>query len=153
MIPKKIVLHHSLTKDQLLPDWGNIRHYHMVEKKWINIGYHFGIEKVYHKIKHMDEDCIGQEYEIFLGRMLNKKGAHCKSKGYNHFSLGICLIGNFDIVRPSNKQLFLAVRLVKSLLNTFSLTKEDVVGHREVANDGRTCPGSKFNMDYFRSLL
>jgi len=140
MKPEKIVIHHSLTKDSGSVSWGAIRRYHEMKKNWIDIGYHFGIEKV------------NGTYEILMGRMMNQAGAHCRAKGFNQFSLGICLVGNLDEKMTTGIWLG-AFRLVHSLMDVFGLKPEDVVGHREVADDGRTCPGMLFDLDDFREKL
>jgi len=134
MIPTSIILHHSLTKDGETVSWGAIRHYHTIEKGWNDIGYHYGIEKV------------GHDHEIFVGRMMTEQGAHCH--GHNDYSLGICFIGNFDAEPPPSVQWDLGVRLVRSLLNVFSIEKMFVYPHRKFA-PWKTCPGRQFDTKQF----
>ncbi len=134
MIPKKIILHHSLTKDSKTVSWNAIRKYHLA-KGWDDIGYHYGIEK------------IGLRYEILVGRLMNVHGAH--TKGQNNSSIGICLVGNFDINPPHFEQWNLAVSLVQSLCEVLFLTRTSVFGHTEFA-PYKTCPGKLFNMNKFK---
>ena len=138
MIPKYIILHHSLTKDSGTVSWGAIRDYHTRTLGWTDIGYHAGIE------------LVGDNYEILLGRMLNVPGAH--TKGMNHLSLGICFIGNFDISPVPREQWDKGVQLVKSLKEIFNIPINHVQGHRDYANY-KSCPGKQFDMNQFRKAL
>ena len=136
MLPKKIILHHSLTKDSGTVSWGAIRRYHL-NKGWANIGYHWGIEK------------INGHYEILLGRFEDEQGAHCKS--HNQDSLGICFIGNFDLRPPTPKQFELGVNLVKVLITKYGIKPNFVFGHNHFSS--KTCPGKLFDIEKFRRFL
>lgn len=136
MIPAKIILHHSLTKDSKTVSWGAIRRYHTKTLGWADVGYHFGIE------------LIGDEYEIFVGRLLTVSGAH--TRGHNGDSIGICFVGNFDKAAPAEKLWRIGVRFVRSLLVIFDLTWRDIYGHREFAGY-KSCPGDQFDIKKFRS--
>jgi len=163
-MPDAIVLHHSLTRDGATVSWPAIRKYHTsykcegysvdpdqvpaliaqgapVTPPWSDIGYHIGIE------------LVDQHYEILIGRMLDAPGAHCPAGGMNRRALGILFVGNFDLAPPPLDQLALGLRLVRSLQQLFAIPTERVFGHREVARDGRTCPGKYFNLPQFRSDL
>lgn len=133
----KIILHHSLTKDSETVSWGAIRRYHVQERGWRDIGYHFGIE------------LVGDFYEIFVGRSIKTPGAH--TKGQNLTSIGICFVGNFDIIAPPLPQVERGIYLVKSLLEEFNLGPLDVYGHRNFAS--KSCPGTQFDMNKFHNLL
>ena len=137
MKPEKIILHHSLTKDSKAVSWGAIRRYHMGDLGWQNIGYHFGIED------------INGQYEILLGRMLNRNGAHCQ--GMNGRSLGVCFVGNFDYAPPPPDQWARGLELVKWLLHQYGLKVSDVEPHRKYAK--KTCPGRLFDIGLFRDEL
>ena len=134
MTPKNIIIHHSLTRDGLTVSWDDIRRYHIEVNGWRDIGYHFGIELI---------DSTGN-YEILLGRFPNERGAHCIPR--NHDSIGICLIGNFDLAPPEKEQWDKAVSLCDWLCETYHI--ERILGHGEA--DDRSCPGRYFDMDKFR---
>ena len=138
MKPEYIVLHHSLTKDSKTVSWAAIRRYHTHCLGWVAIGYHFGIE------------LVGNGYEIIMGRMMNKIGAHCK--GVNDRSWGICFVGNFDEEPPENSMLIVGLNLVRSLLAISDLNKDRVVEHNYFAKY-KTCPGKLFPIEDFIKAL
>lgn len=139
MIPEKIILHHSLTEDSGTVSWNAIRKYHVLELGWRDIGYHFGVE------------FLRDRHEILVGRMPNEQGAHCKE--HNEKSLGICFIGNYDLEQLPGDALVLGVRLVQYLRDLYHIPVREVIGHREAIGGWKSCPGSKFDLDYFRWLL
>ncbi len=133
-----IILHHSLTKDSGTVSTQAIRNYHVFDRGWRNIGYHYIIE-------------IVNDYpEIFVGRMMTETGAH--TRGLNQKSIGICIVGNFDKKKPSKILWNKAIKLVKSLKIVFNIPIDNVIGHREYKKT-KSCPGFKFNMDKFREDL
>jgi len=138
--PKNIVLHHSLTKDGKTVSWGTIRDYHKKVLGWDDIGYHFGIE------------LVDEHYEILMGRMISEIGAHCPRESMNRNSIGICLIGNFDLIEPSIFIWTLGLKLVRQLMTSFGINLTHIHGHREFANY-KTCPGKHFDLDLFRREL
>lgn len=160
MIPKAIILHHSLTKDSGTVSWGAIRRYHMsyayegniiskqdadeliikgypVKLPWDDIGYHFGVEFVL------------DQYEILMGRMPNIPGAH--TVGFNNKSLGICMVGNFDVTEPPKGIWDTTLKLCHYLTEAFSISPSAVYGHRDWAN--KSCPGKLFDLNKFRDDL
>jgi len=136
---KYLICHHSLTKDGATVSWSAIRRYHIIDLEMVDIGYQYGIE------------LVGSDFETLVGRMLNEDGAHCKQQGMNHKSIGICFIGNYDLIVPPPKMIDAGVRLVKSLMEVFHIPKENVRGHRDFAP--KSCPGLKFDMEQFRERL
>lgn len=160
MIPKQIILHHSLTKDNQTVSWGAIRKYHKsyayngkiiskeeadyciasgqhVKKPWKDIGYHFGIE------------LIDNSYEVLIGRMPNVQGAHCR--GHNKDSIGVCFIGNYDVKTPSKEMINKGVSLITYLCEVYGISSDHIYGHREFAS--KTCPGTHFDLDDFKSQV
>lgn len=125
------VIHHSFP---LLRDSGTMRalqDIHRNTRRWADIGYHFGI------------DGAGNVYE---GRDIRVRGASVA--GYNTGTLGIVLMGNFEIESPSHAQLVALQRLLYWLKQAYSLTH--LAGHYEF-NPTTVCPGA--NMRPYLSLL
>lgn len=144
MKPEYIVIHHSLTEDGKTVNWQAIREYHINTQKWLDVGYHYGIE------------LVNERYEILKGRMDNIAGAHCL--GFNDCSIGICCIGNFDETEPSPEMMGLLVKLVKSLMAIYNIPVDKVIGHwQSYELRGRkiekTCPGNKLSIWSLRKAL
>lgn len=144
--PEEIIIHHSLTSDnQILSDIEAIRKYHIETNKWKDIAYHFVIESVANTTKE-------NKIELITARPINIEGSHCI--GHNHNSIGVCLIGNFDLVTPSEEMINVLVnRCLKPYMEIFHIPVVDVKGHREIMRDGRTCPGKLFDLDKLRGRL
>ena len=161
MKPENIIIHHSLTKDSGTVSWGPIRKYHMsyvyngniiteqqaqelinlghtVKKPWKAIGYNFGIE------------LIDDTYEILLGRMANESGAH--TIGRNHDSIGICCVGNYDLIPPPEPLLLSLRTLCRFLMVQYGIPVENVYGHRTFASY-KSCPGNLFDVEKFKQRL
>ena len=141
-IPKRVIIHHSLTKDSSTVSWGAIRKYHIQTMKWAGIGYHAGVELV----------MSGQEvnHEILMGRVWDRSGAHCKHHNYN--SLGICFVGNYDTIPPPKKMLITGARVIALWLRLFNLSINDVYSHHNF-DIYKTCPGTYFDMDYLKTCI
>lgn len=144
MNPEYIILHHSLTEDGQTVNWQAICKYHIETNGWNDVGYHYGLER------------IGDKYEILKGRMDNETGAHCL--GFNDKSIGICLIGNYDITPPSMEQYALLAKLVHSLMGIYGIKNDKIIGHFESYGlldkpIAKTCPGSRFSMNEFRRMV
>jgi N-acetylmuramoyl-L-alanine amidase len=134
----KIIIHHSLTKDGTVNDWKAIRRYHIEEKGWDDIGYHYGIENV------------GGKIVVQKGRAENVIGAHCL--GMNDKSIGICVVGNYDLTEPTEWALKVLVNLCTDICKRYSLNPEDIETHHKYANY-KTCPGTKFPMWKLRQMV
>jgi len=141
-IPKKIIVHHSLTKDSGSVSWGAIRKYHTQTLKWAGIGYHLGVELIISG----DEPC----YEALLGRMWDRSGAH--TRGHNHNSLGICFVGNYDNTPPRREMLETGAEVIALWLKLFSLSIDDIHSHHNF-NIRKSCPGTLFDMEQLRMLV
>jgi len=140
--PQKVICHHSLTKDSGSVSWGAIRKYHTQKMKWSGIGYHAGVELV----------LSGGEvnYEVLMGRMWDRSGAHCR--GQNSNSLGICFVGNYDKIPPPKKMLITGARIIAFWLRLFDLSLDDVYSHHNF-NIYKSCPGKQFDMEYLKTCI
>ena len=118
-------------------NWGAIRRYHVKQRGWRDIGYHYGIE------------LVDYDYEILVGRFESIAGAHVR--GHNKDTLGICVVGNWDKLKVPKQQWEKTVLLVQDILKRHNLTANDVYGHCEFAT--KSCPGKNFDMDKFRKDL
>ena len=134
-IPNKIIIHHSAGPDNLyLKDFDAIRNYHINVNKWKDIGYHYVIESV------------ANEYKIIPGRAESMEGAHCP--GQNQQSIGICVVGDFSDVEPTDAQYLTLVYCIKDIYKRYG--ELPIYGHRDFYNT--ECPG-KLNIYKVRNLV
>ena len=124
-----IAIHHSQNRK----GFQEIKDLHVHEYKWDDIGYHFVIDK---------------KGDILNGRNIEKIGAHVH--GYNDDSVGICLIGNFDIEIPNKEQINSLLKLINELKSKYDI--KEIKMHRDFPNANKTCPGKNFNLNSMRKL-
>ena len=127
----------------------DLRAYHMKPvsdggRGWSDIGYHF-VVKYY-----------GNTYSDIVeeGRPTTTMGA--QAQGFNARSLGICMVGNFDKIDPSQLQYAATVELIAALAIKYEVAVENILGHRETYDAlgqrrMKTCPGTRVDLDKFRS--
>jgi hypothetical protein len=87
-----------------------------------DIGYHYVIDP---------------QGTIWQGRPLNWQGAHVADQ--NPGNLGILVMGNFEVQRPTQAQLATCRRFVQSQMQRYSVPVGRVCTHRELAQTA--CPG------------
>ena len=139
LVREFIMVHHSLTKDGTTVSWPAIRRYHM-EQGWKDIGYHAGIE------------LVNDHLEALYGRPESEPAAACKEQRMNSRALHLCIVGNFDLVSPSDALLEFAARIVvKPWLHRYRLGVASIVGHRDFAHY-KSCPGTMFDLDRLRAM-
>jgi len=142
LVPRKIIVHHSATKDSGTVSWQAIRAYHIEEKHWTDIGYHAGVEWV--------QSAGRSGFEALYGRPTTLPGAH--TIGENNSSLAICFIGDYDAVEPSTEMLLVGVeRVIVPWCRVYHLGAEQIHGHRDYAS--KTCPGTLFDLDVLRAMV
>ena len=143
-----IVVHCS---DSIFGNVNHIRKWHL-ERKWRDIGYHFVVLNGFLYPDFYLSSMVGS---IECGRILNgdnviddnEKGAH--ALGYNHDSIGVCLIGKtqFPI-----KQLKSAIIFVADLVDFFKIETQNIKGHCETKySRAKSCPN--LDMDWFRQQV
>jgi len=136
--PEVIIIHHSLTRDNFtLDNFTAIKNYHMNTNKWRNIGYHRVIER--------DKGVL----VVKQGRKDTETGAHCKEKGMNSKSIGLCVVGNFDLAPPDDALLEFVAKEVIRLRSIYG--NIPVEPHNKYATY-KSCAGKLFPMDKLRSL-
>lgn len=135
-----IILHCSATKDSGTVSWNAIRRYHTDTRGWSDIGYHFGIEDV------------SGSLVIMIGRAINVQGAHCRAGGMNSHSIGICVVGDYDLEPPSPYRYSVTLDLLTKLCFIMSIPAENILGHREL-EVSKTCPGNSWDMNVIRASV
>jgi len=152
------MIHHSATPDGSTFSWKAIEKYHTswryngniitpqqaaeykkqgknVEAPWLDIGYHFGLENIDGRITGL------------IGRPLDMDGAHCQ--GMNDKSIGVCVVGNYDLVPLPEEMIDYLIRyLLRPLTHLLNIPKTSIKFHNEYAP--KSCPGTKFDK---KSLL
>jgi len=104
-----IVIHHSLSKDSIVADWEAIRKYHREINGWADIGYHNGIEQV------------GNSLVLQVGRPESQPGAHVKELHMNSQSLGICVVGNYDVAPPGMELMRILAEIANRKISEYSI--------------------------------
>lgn len=118
---EKLIVHCSDTPASMDIGEAEIRQWHVEERGWSDIGYHFVIRR---------------DGTVEVGRPLEKAGAH--THGHNKNSIGVCLVGggggwfNFTMAQ---------LCALRNLHETLALSFEgiEVRGHREF-NLSKACP-------------
>jgi hypothetical protein len=113
-------------------------------KGWDGVGYHFVIGN--------GTNSADGQVEVTARWPIQKWGAHAKTADnrFNDYGIGICLVGNFDVERPTAAQMRSLQRLVAFLSKTYHVPPVSVVGHRETkATD---CPGRYVNIAAVRQM-
>ena len=115
-----VVVHHSA---MLLSEGPrDIQSVHMHQRGFLDIGYHFVIDG---------------EGRIYEGRSLATHGAHVA--GHNAGTLGIALMGNYEIIEPATEQRVRLKWLIQALMRKYPLTH--LAGHGAFAPGKTLCPG------------
>ena len=130
MKPKYLVIHCSAT-NRSTTTVKSMRDYHVNVNGWADIGYHKVI------------DIAGKVHQ---GRPDHIPGAH--EPFYNKHSLGICLIGNFDVdvLSEEDPQFKALVQVCATLAKRHGIDPENIVGHRDAwlsrgLKPKKSCPG------------
>lgn len=129
---KYIVIHHSASDSGSAAIFDK---HHREDNHWGNgLGYHFVI----------GNGRGAGDGQIEIGNRWIKQidGAHAGVHEYNHFGVGICLVGNFDTTNPTAKQMASLITLAKYLQGRCRIPSEKIVLHRSVRET--ECPGRNF---------
>ena len=123
----RIVVHCSATPASMDIGVGTIRGWHVLERGWSDVGYHF---------------VVTRDGEVQTGRPLERSGAH--AKGFNKHSIGICYVGGLDKhFKPEDNrtdaQKIAMYELIVELQTRFP--EIDVIsGHCDLPKVTKACP-------------
>lgn len=134
-----IVIHHSGVDEGTMK---GMDRYHREERRMEHgLAYHFVIG---------NGDGMG-DGEIGVGRRWREQlnGGHLASETQNSYSLGICLVGNFDKNRPTAKQMQSLTALTQALMKRCNLTTSSIRTHQQINVVRTRCPGRHFPMPTF----
>ncbi|MBN1913324.1 MAG: N-acetylmuramoyl-L-alanine amidase [Candidatus Omnitrophica bacterium] len=139
---KYIIIHHSAT------DEGNALAFNTAhsQRGFAGLGYDFVI----------NNGTNGKEdghIEASPRWLKQQDGAHCKAAGMNHKSIGICLVGNFNKEKVSEKQMQALVYLTDTLKKYYKIPLKNIMGHGQVPGAKTECPGKDFPWKEFWSRL
>lgn len=131
---KYIVVHHSASEIATPSAMDNAHR----ARGWDELGYHFVIGD-------------GHGYpdgQVFIGPRWKKQkwGAHCKTPGaeYNQHGIGICLMGNLDNHKPTERQMQSLARLTAFLEHQCGIPPDRVLTHGGITHKTQ-CPGRHFS--------
>lgn len=135
-----IIIHHSATSSGSAAVFDKLHR----AKGWDELGYHFVIGN--------GTDSGDGQIEVGSRWPKQKWGAHAKTPDnrYNDFGIGICLVGNFDIERPTPRQMQSLARLTAYLMSTYHIPASNVLGHRDTKPTD--CPGRNMNVALVRRM-
>lgn len=120
---------------------------------WDGLGYHFVINNGIFKNSYGRADGL---VEVGYRWRRQETGAHCRPDGdhsnyWNKHTVGICLIGNFNKTRPTERQWHSLVKLVRFLQKRYDIPTSQIRGHRDIGPTD--CPGKYFSFAELRRRL
>lgn len=125
----RITIHHSGWDvinyddyDQTRKHLEKIRKYHVKERHWADIGYHYIIDR---------------GGRIWQARPIHFQGAHVKQ--HNEHNMGIVLMGNFDRQRPTGLQYQSLTAALTYFQRAYQIPVKHVYTHQEL--NKTECPG------------
>jgi hypothetical protein len=131
-----IVLHHSASPDHpTLKNYDDIKRWHTVNNGWRDIGYHWVVEKVNGKLVALP------------GRPEWDVGAHCPGRNYD--GIGVCIVGNFQEVRPDPEIYPFVADLCRQIMSRHPI--QGIGGHRDYY--ATACPGQHFDVEKVRQIV
>jgi N-acetyl-anhydromuramyl-L-alanine amidase AmpD len=125
-----VVVHHSATSSG--DPWSYAK-YHVEKNDWPGIGYHYVIQP---------------DGTIYQTNDLDTVSYH--TSGENANSIGICLTGNFDVQKPSFKQLESLIWLIRDL-NQYLGRRLQIQGHNQYS--AKSCPGNNIDLAAIRQQV
>lgn len=136
---QRIVIHHSATP---VDDAMNMHRVHKARGMKNGLAYHFVISNGSRK---------AYDGEIYIGGRWRAQldGGHMKKRSWNQTSIGICLIGNFELRSPTEKQLSALEGLSEYLMKKCRISKSAITTHKILHKNHTVCPGKYFSLPSF----
>lgn len=137
----RITVHHEGTPDgnysndyaSVVNDLRKIRRAHISRMRAGDIGYHYIIDR--------------RGY-VWEGRNIKYQGAHAGGSN-NKGNIGVMALGNFDVQRPTEKQLAALSQFIPRLMRTHGVSSRKIYTHRELKVT--RCPGT-YLQNYMNSF-
>jgi len=135
-----IVIHHSATPSGGAAKFDRDHR----ERGFDELGYHF-------VIGNGTETRNGQ-IEVGPRWPKQKWGAHTRTPDnrFNEFGIGICLVGNFDVQRPTAEQMRSLAKVVAFLMKRYNIPPDRILGHKDAKPTD--CPGANLNLATVRRM-
>jgi N-acetyl-anhydromuramyl-L-alanine amidase AmpD len=140
---RNIVIHHAAVDEGTLQA---LDRYHREQRHMENgLAYHFLIGNG----NGLGDGVIG------VGNRWKKQldGGHLRSEAQNRTAIGICLIGNFDESKPTEKQMQSLEALTRALMKRCQLSASAVKTHKQINVVSTRCPGRYFPTRDFLNRL
>ena len=138
---KWIVIHHS---DTAVGSAASFDRFHREVRHWDELGYHFVIGNGTGSGDGLVE--IGPRWPK------QKLGAHAGVEAYNEYGIGVCLVGDFSVKRPTAAQLQSLARLTAFLMRTYHIPADRVIGHGSIPGKKTNCPGKYLDIGQLRRM-
>ena len=140
---ERIVIHHSATP---VDDAMNMDRVHKARGMKNGLAYHFVISNGSRK---------AYDGEIVMGNRWKNQldGGHMKKLTHNKTSIGICLIGNFELRSPTSKQMNALEGLCEYLMKRCKIKSSEVTTHKGLHPGHTVCPGKFFSLPTFRKRI
>lgn len=123
----KIIIHCSSTYPWMDVGVKEIRRWHVQEKNYSDIGYHYVVRR---------------DGSVEIGRDIENRGAH--AYGHNFDSVGVCWVGGLqkNTMNPEDnrtvEQINSLQKLLKELKEVFP--EAEILGHRDLPDVAKACP-------------
>jgi murein DD-endopeptidase MepM/ murein hydrolase activator NlpD len=139
--------------------------YIVIHHSGVDVGTVKGMDRYHREIRHMENGLayhfvIGNGHgmgdgEIAVGHRWTAQinGGHLASEEQDRIALGICLVGNFELHKPTARQMESLRVLVQALMTRCKLERSAVKTHRQINIIGTRCPGAKFPTKSFLNSL
>jgi N-acetyl-anhydromuramyl-L-alanine amidase AmpD len=117
-----ICIHHSAVAGTVPVE--HVAKYHVESQDWPGIGYHYYVKP---------------DGTIYQTQRLETVSYHVNHN--NHYSLGICVSGNFTYAPPPQIQIDAAAQLTAWLMQELKILEKNILGHKEFPDNDTSCPG------------